>query len=102
MLTKKPNYSHAECAALPIWRFELQSLNGNVDIASTYNIVDEKRFGYSDSLKVDLISLENLSSDTILKNAHPKTPFPYDMFVGSRYAFMNWTCKTRQKTIGNG
>ena len=69
-------------------------------MASTYNIVDEKQFDYH-SNRI-LTSFENLSSDTILKNAHPKTPFPYDMFVGSRYAFMNWTCKTRQKTIGNG
>ena len=57
----------------------------------TYTNFNEKQLEYYSNriAKVDVISFENLSSDTILKNAHSKTPFPYDMFVGSRYAFMN-------------
>ena len=67
-------------------------------MASTYNIVDEKQFDYHfPTPKIDLISFETLSSDTILKNAHPKTPFPYDMFVGSRYAFMNLNVQNETK-----
>ena len=63
----------------------------------TYNNVNERQLDYYSNRIVDLISFENLSSDTILKNAHPKTPFPYDMFVGSRYAFMNLNVQNETK-----